>query len=333
MVKLKDHEPKKMMRVLIAENNPVALRFLERNIKKWDYEVIATRNGQEAWKAIKEDDLRLIILDWVMPEMNGIELCQKIRQQKKSKYIYILLLTSRDRQQDIIEGLSAGADDYMVKPPNLLELRARLQKGKRIIELEDSLLETHKKLIELASRDSLTHLWNRATILKFLEEELEQSSRENYPASVIMVDVDNFKKINDTFGHCVGDIVLTRVASRLKKNVRLYDQVGRYGGDEMFIILPNCGLEAIGPIAERLCLSISQRKIKTSGGFLAVTITLGCASTESFSEPSVDGLIQASDKALYKGKNQGRNRVSVAKLPRILFKRQKNEQKSLFQNF
>jgi len=320
------------MKVLIAEDDIISLKLLERNIKKWDYEAVSKRNGEEAWKAIRQDDLQLVILDWMMPEMNGIELCKKIRQEKKSKYIYIILLTSRDRQQDMIEGLSAGADDYMIKPVNLLELRARLQKGKRIIELEDSLLESHKRLTELASRDSLTNLWNRATILKFLEEELEQSSRANYPSSVIMVDIDYFKKINDTYGHCIGDIVLTKVASRLKKSVRIYDRVGRYGGDEMLIILPNCGSNEVGPIAERLCLSISKRKMKTSAGFLAVTITLGCASTESFSEPSVDGLIQASDKALYKGKNQGRNRVAVAKLPRILIKRQKNEQKTLFQN-
>jgi len=318
------------MKVLIAEDDLVTAKLLERNIKKWDYEVVITRSGEEAWRELKQDELRLAILDWMMPKMNGVELCRKIRQEKKPNYTYIILLTARDHQQDIIEGLSSGADDYMIKPVNLLELRARLEKGKRIIELEDTLLESQKRLIELASRDSLTGLWNRANVLKFLEEELEQGLRENHPVSVIMVDVDHFKKINDNFGHCIGDIILAKVATRLKKNVRIYDRVGRYGGDEMLIILPNCSLEDAARIAERVCLAVSKRKMKTSAGFLPVTITLGCASSDHFSQPSVDGLMQASDKALYKAKNQGRNRIAVAKVTHVLIKRQKNEQKTLF---
>ncbi len=318
------------MKVLIAEDDMMTAKLLEKNIKKWGYEVVITRNGEEAWKEIKGDELRLTVVDWMMPKMDGIDLCRKIRQEKKSNYTYIILLTARDHQQDIIEGLSAGADDYMIKPVNLLELRARLEKGKRIIQLEDNLLESQERLIELASRDSLTGLWNRANVLKFLEEELEQGLRENYPVSVVMIDIDHFKKINDTFGHCIGDIILAKVSYRLKKNVRIYDRVGRYGGDEMLIILPNCSLEDSAQIAERLCLAISKRKMKTSAGLLPVTITLGCASSKNFSQPSVDVLIQASDKALYKAKNQGRNRIALAKVTRIYIKRQKNEQKTLF---
>ena len=296
------------MKVLIAEDSLVCSLNLAKNISSWGYEVVTAQNGWEAWSYIKKEGIRLAILDWMMPGIDGLHLCKKIRQElsdANSKYIYIILLTGKDQQEDIIAGLSAGADDYMVKPANLLELKVRLLNGSRIIELED-------KRIHLASYDSLTNLWNRNKIFEFLEEELERSTRENQQTGILMVDIDNFKLVNDTYGHYIGDVVLEEVAARLKDSIRLYDKIGRYGGDEILVVLPNCNQTKIAQIAERLRTTICQKKIKTDSGGLRITISLGGASSQTLSELTLENLLQASDSALYLAKKHGRNCAVVA---------------------
>lgn len=291
------------MKILIAEDNVILSQNLAKNISNWGYKVVTARNGSEAWNTILKDDIRLAILDWMMPGFDGITLCRKIRKElakKKSKYIYIILLIGKNQQDDIIEGLSAGADDYMVKPANLLELKVRLMNGSRIIALED-------KRIQLATTDSLTDLWNRRKIFEIFEEELDRGTREHIHIGAIMIDIDNFKQINDNFGHTTGDRVLTEVAFRLKHSLRLYDKIGRYGGDEMLIVLPNCDQNNMTVIAERLRQVICTKKIKTNAGDLNITISLGGASTQNFNEISLDKLLESSDKALYLAKRRGRN--------------------------
>lgn len=295
------------MKVLIAEDEVVSRRALEKSIKDWGYETIIAKNGKEAWKVIKKDDIRLAILDWMMPGMNGVELCRKIRQElqeEKSKYIYIILLTGRDQQGDIITGLSAGADDYITKPYSYLELKVRLQNGERIIELEDNRLE-------LASYDSLTKLWNRNKILEFFKEELERCRRENQSTGLIMVDIDLFKRVNDNYGHFIGDRVLIEVSRRLKKSIRKYDKIGRYGGDEMLIVLPDCSQVNVKKIAERLRQGVSEEKIETGKVSLKVTISAGGTSSDISSLASGDDLIQISDLAMYSAKKKGRNCVVI----------------------
>lgn len=291
------------MKILIAEDNVIISQNLAKNISNWGYKVVTARNGSEAWNTILKDDIRLAILDWMMPGFDGITLCRKIRKElakNKSKYIYIILLTGKNQQDDIIEGLSAGADDYMVKPANLLELKVRLMNGSRIIALED-------KRIQLATTDSLTDLWNRRKIFEIFEEELNRGTREHIHIGAIMIDIDNFKQINDNFGHATGDRVLIEVAFRLKHSLRLYDKIGRYGGDEMLIVLPNCDQNNMTVIAERLRQVICTKKIKTNAGDLNITISLGGASTQNFNEISLDKLLESSDKALYVAKRRGRN--------------------------
>ncbi len=297
------------MKILIAEDDKVSLRILEKHISGWGYDIIVAGNGEEALRKLREGAVRLAILDWMMPGINGLEICRFIRQDGGPKYIYIIMLTSRDSRQDIVEGLEAGADDYMAKPVNFLELRARIQTGRRVVELEDKLLESNRKMKELADRDNLTSLWNRANVFQFFEEELDRGRRESRPVSVIMIDIDNFKNINDTHGHLAGDIVLIEVAKRLERGVRPYDKAGRYGGDEMLLVLPGCGLAEAGGIGERLRTSISREKVRTPAGDLNVTVTLGCASSELDPDATAEALVAASDTALYKGKSQGRNRV------------------------
>lgn len=291
------------MKVLIAEDNIILSRNLAKNISNWGYKVITARNGSEAWNSILKENIRLAILDWMMPGLDGITLCRKIRKElptKKSEYVYIILLIGKNQQDEIIEGLSAGADDYMIKPANIFELKVRLMNGSRIIDLED-------KRILLATTDSLTDLWNRRKIFDIFEEELDRGTREHVDVGAIMIDIDNFKQINDNFGHAAGDRVLKEVAFRLKHALRLYDKIGRYGGDEMLIVLPNCGQNNLTVIAERLRRIICTKKININAGDLEITISLGGASTQSLKEISLDKLLESSDKALYLAKRRGRN--------------------------
>jgi diguanylate cyclase (GGDEF)-like protein len=306
----KKRSPKKPIKVLIAEDDRVCSRILDKRLRQWGYQTLLAKNGSEAWRALQKPGQRLALLDWMMPKIAGVELCRRIRQISKPNYTYIILLTAKDQTQDVIKGLQAGADDYMTKPVNFLELHARLQTGRRIIQLEDHLLETQKRLYELSTRDNLTALWNRATILQFLEEELEQGAREKSPTSAIMLDVDEFKMTNDSFGHLAGDSVLRSVADSLAGNVRIYDKVGRYGGDEFLVVLPNCTLRNALKIAERLRAGCAKKKIRAPGGSISVTLSLGCASSESRDRLPVDRLIWDCDRALYQAKRWGRNRVA-----------------------
>ncbi len=288
---------------MIAEDNPILSRNLARNISNWGYKVITARNGLEAWNLILKNNIRLAILDWMMPGIDGINLCRKIREElpkNKSEYVYTILLTGKNQQKDIIEGLSSGADDYMIKPANLLELKVRIMNGSRIIDLED-------KRIQLATTDSLTNLWNRRKIFEFFEEELDRRGREHIAVGVIMIDIDNFKQINDNYGHSAGDKVLSEVAFRLKNSLRRYDKIGRYGGDEMLIVLPNCDHDNVISIAERLRHIVCSKKTKTSAGNLKITISLGGVSTQYLKEISLEKLLDISDKALYQAKKKNRN--------------------------
>lgn len=301
----------KIIRVLIAEDNMVSAKILQKNIKDWGYDVVLAQDGKEAWVALQDEEIRLAVLDWMMPEINGIQLCQKIRetdhQGENQAYTYIILLTAKDEQKDLIKGFSAGADDYITKPFNHLELRARLKTGKRIIDLQ-------RQLQEQASRDGLTGLWNRKRMFRILDKEINRAHRDNLPLAIIMIDIDKFKAINDTHGHHVGDLVLQEVATVLKNNVRNYDEICRYGGDELLIILPNCNMAKTETIAERLRKSVLKHNITTDAVSLNVTISLGGTSTENHSsEVTSEALIMASDEALLMAKTKGRNCVEINK--------------------
>jgi diguanylate cyclase (GGDEF)-like protein len=298
-----------VIQVLIAEDDKLCRTILEKNLKKWGYETISAVDGKEAWKLIQEKNIQIAILDWIMPKIDGLELCKKIRGNKWDEYIYLIMLTVRNKQSDIRKGFSAGVDDYITKPFDTHELKARLQTGKRIISLQNQLLDSQKKLQEIATHDTLTNLLNRYEILNVLTDEFHRSLRENKPVSAVMLDIDFFKKINDSYGHDVGDEVLIEVASRLRRTLRRYDKVGRYGGDEFLAILPGCDLSNAKRIAERLRRAVSTDRIQTDTGQLFVTVSAGCASSESQSHKSIEYLVKFSDKAMYHAKNMGRNCV------------------------
>lgn len=297
------------MKILIAEDDLAFCLSLEKDLKDWGYEVVTAHNGKEAWNIIENDEIRLAILDTTIRDIDGFELCRKIRrdiQEKKIKNNYIILLMDEGRKDDIAKGLSMGSDDYLTKPFSFLELKVRIQNGERIIKLEDSCKR-------LATFDPLTKLMNRTKILEFLNEELNRGWRHNHHTGVIMADIDHFKKINDTYGHSAGDAVLVQVAARVKKTVRPYDKAGRYGGDEMLFILPNCNLSNLKSIADRLRRSVSEEKIRTKTMALDVTISLGGTSSEISSNASANDLIQTSDNALLLAKKKGRNWAVFAK--------------------
>jgi two-component system cell cycle response regulator len=229
------------VKVLIAEDDMVSRRLLEAMLSRWGYEVVVTRDGLEAWHVLQTANTSLLaILDWIMPGIDGVEVCRRVRQRGQEPYIYLLLLTTKGRKENIIEGLEAGADDYLTKPFDPHELQVRLRAGKRIVTLQAELIEAREALRIQATHDPLTNIWNRRAIIETLSNELARAGREGVPVAVVLADLDYFKRINDTYGHVAGDAVLCEATNRMRASLRTYDTIGRYGGEEFLIILPNC---------------------------------------------------------------------------------------------
>jgi diguanylate cyclase (GGDEF)-like protein len=298
---------------LVAEDDPISSKILEGLLQGWGYRVVVTNNGSDALRALEESDPpQVAILDWVMPGLDGNQVCQALRAKARAKYVYILLVTDKTNKDALLRGLEAGADDYLTKPYDPFELRARLAAGRRIVELQEELIAAREAMRLQAMRDSLTGLWNRRGILDALDRELARSVREGHPLGVVMGDLDHFKRVNDTLGHGVGDVVLRGAARRLAAIVRPYDSLGRYGGEEFLAVLPGCDLENAKKMARRLCDGLSARPIAHGGDSVVMTISAGVASTEGRAGSSAAALLAAADAALYAAKQRGRNRVEAA---------------------
>ena len=232
-------DEKSPIRILVAEDDPVSGRVLEVFLKKRGFEVLTASNGTEALEILeKEDGPRLAILDWMMPGLEGVQVCQRVRERNSQAYVYLLLLSAKIQKEDFLRGLDSGADDYLTKPFDPQELHARLRVGMRILDLQDSLIAAREELRFRASHDSLTGVANRGTILEALRRETSRQIRAGGSFGIIMVDLDHFKKVNDTHGHPCGDAVLQEAAGRMTSSVRGYDLVGRYGGEEFLIVVP-----------------------------------------------------------------------------------------------
>lgn len=299
------------MNILIADDDAISRRLLRAALASLGHQVVEVEDGVSAVKALTLSDApALAILDWMMPGMDGLEVCRTVRH-KPGRYVYVILLTARDSPDDMIEALDAGADDFLTKPFNAGELRARLKAGERVLMLQDDLLRSQEVLKHDATHDHLTGLWNRARILDELARELRRNRRELSPLAVMLADVDRFKQINDTHGHAAGDVVLQQVAKRLRSSLRNSDSLGRYGGEEFLMILPYADVNGARDVAERVRTAVAAGPIGNNGVSLDVTISLGLACAIGASLPE-EMLLQAADQALYRAKANGRNRVEVA---------------------
>ncbi|MDP6634112.1 MAG: diguanylate cyclase [Phycisphaerae bacterium] len=294
------------MRILIAEDDPFSRRFLTRTVAKWGYEVETACDGDEAWEVLRQENApRLAIIDWVMPGLNGPELCRCVRQQKTSEPAYLIMLTGKGQTADLVEAMEAGADDFATKSTDVRELKARLRAGKRIVELQDDLLR-------LATRDSLTGLWNRRAILDALDCEVARAERHSTSIGVILADLDRFKQVNDSHGHAAGDAVLAEVAGRMSNALRDYDTIGRYGGEEFLIVLPDPICAEAATVAERIRTAVESKPISYEEQALSVSVSCGVAVSDREQNLDADELIRAADVAMYQAKAQGRNRVNHA---------------------
>src|SRR5437879_7999639 len=285
-------------RVLVAEDDPVSRRVLELRLRQWGYEVIAVDNGFQALEVVQADDSpELLLLDWMMPGIDGVELCRRVRLMSKPVYPYILLLTARDAKQDLIAGLEAGADDYLTKPFHADELHARLRAGGRILGLQKELIRAREELRFHATHDVLTGVWNRKGIMELLANELARAHRTGESLGLMMIDLDHFKAVNDTYGHAAGDAVLKEVAHRLGNSVRTYDLVGRYGGEEFLVILSNASLEETSRRAQKLCAAMAEEPVRCQSLEVKVTISVGATEAPADLEILQKRLLHAADLA------------------------------------
>jgi two-component system cell cycle response regulator len=297
------------MKLLVADDSAVYRKMLQSLLESWQYEVVLAEDGNQALALLQGPNApRLALLDGVMPGLSGPELCQAVRRQ--GEYIYTILLSANGREHDIAHGFELGADDYLAKPFMEFELKARLRVGMRIIKAQNNLVKTQQALQFQATHDPLTSVWNRGGIMDILNKEISRASREGDPLSVCLMDIDHFKRVNDTYGHLFGDEVLRNTTRRVTDVLRPYDSLGRYGGEEFLAVLPNCCGEAATGIAERMRRSVGEAPMACSPSALTVTVSLGVCEWS----PTIDvnALLQQADAALYGAKATGRNRSVLA---------------------
>lgn len=300
------------MRTLIVDDDEAYLELLRMILKRQGHVVYEASDGLQAWNLLQNDPIPFVITDWMLPEIDGVELIRRIRTANFPNYTYLILLTAKKTPNDIVNGLEAGADDYLTKPFDVSELRARIGIGERILDLEMRLRELLHQLATLASHDSLTGLLNRRASYEIIEKERIRTQNAGVPLSVVMIDLDHFKLINDHYGHLVGDEALCQVARTIMERKRSSDHAGRWGGEEFLLILPGANLVEAGVVAERMRVAIRSQSIPSKDGrVVTVTASLGAASAVLGEEFSLERLIDGADKALYMAKAVGRDLVRM----------------------
>jgi diguanylate cyclase (GGDEF)-like protein len=302
--------------ILVVDDNQDNVEVLRVRLDSWGYETQSATNGEEALAYVAKSPPDLILLDVMMPDITGIEVAQRIKRDRSLPFIPIIMQTALDSTEAKVEGLEAGADDYITKPIDFAELKARLRSMLRIKRLQEELEEREKELLEMNERlrfmsltDGLTGLDNRRHLNDRIEEMFQHAQRLNEPFSVVMCDLDKFKSVNDTYGHQAGDEVLKQLADILKEEAREIDRVGRYGGEEFLLLLPGTVLDAAVTFAERVRKHVERHTFTFPGGSTKRTASFGVAGWPHPKIDDSDSLVRMADDALYVAKETGRNRV------------------------
>lgn len=298
------------MRILIADDSVTSRSILASVLKKIGHDVVETVNGAEAWKELQKPDApALAILDWMMPKMDGLEVVRRVRDLQSHKPPYLIILTSKGDKADIVTGLNTGANDYLAKPFDHGELRARVEVGCRMIELQTELLKTRNALVYEATHDYLTGTLNRRAIEAELSHELSRERRRHDGLAIGICDIDFFKKINDLHGHAVGDEALCGFVRLVQKCLRDYDYLGRYGGEEFLVISSGVKESDVFNLFERMRVYVAYSAIPSMAGDIRITVSIGVKIARK--NETLDQLIMAADAALYKAKSEGRDRVCL----------------------
>ena len=300
--------------VLVVEDSPFSRKLLEYALSGDSYSLLLAENGKEAVQLFKEHRPAIVITDWMLPDSSGPELCERIRAESPESYTYIILLTSMTEKEDIVRGLSSGADDYLTKPFDRDELLARIGVGRSIIGLHREIDAKNKLLLEMAHTDSLTGLPNRRAIEEWAKRQLRGAARHGYSLWVVLADLDGFKNINDSYGHEAGDQVLCGVARILKEHTRASDLSGRMGGDEFLLVMTHVEKANIPLAVERLREKIASLKFSFGGESISVTASFGVCGFQGKEPPEFSVLVRQSDNALYGAKRSGRNQVKIESL-------------------
>jgi two-component system chemotaxis response regulator CheY len=309
---------KNPLKVLVVEDDWFSCQSLKKMLEEWGYRVHTSADGKEAWDMLQKENIRFVIADWLMPVMDGVSLCRKVRSSGTPGYTYIILVTGKNKKEDVIEGLDAGADHYLAKPFDPGELKVRLMAGERILNLERELTEKHERLRELNIRleeqariDSVMNIGNRRGFHEAMEKVHHRAFRYDRSYGIMLCDIDNFKAYNDTYGHIHGDGVLRTVAESVKHTIRLSDDVFRFGGEEIVVILPEQNLVSTALAAERIRKDIEALRIEHRSSERGV-VTVSCGVTAFQNECDAtrwEPVLDRADRAMYMAKAAGRNRV------------------------
>lgn len=303
-------------RVLVVDDDELMVVALANLLTRADYDVHIARSGEDALRVMSTTPCKIVVTDWQMPNMDGLSLCRSLRSQSDGTYVYVLLHTVRHAKPDVLAGLAAGADDYIVKGASPEEVLARLEVGRRITRLEHSLRASNRENRRLSVTDSLTGLRNRRHLMKYLPREFERSRRHSHPLALLSCDIDNFKRINDRFGHETGDEVLQAIAGRLSSCIRQStDWIARTGGEEFMIVLPETNLSGASRVAEKVRRCLAGQPIATRASIFDVTVSIGVTALETradFETVSIKDLLSTADHCLYMSKHLGRDRATAA---------------------
>ncbi len=299
-------------KILVADDSAISRKLVELTLSDRQYSLTFAKSGRETLRLFAEHHPDLLIADWTMPDLTGVEICRHIRSRPRGCYTYIILLTGRSEKQSVVEGLAAGADDYLTKPFHHQELMARVGVGLRIIDLQREIEGQNILLKEFALTDALTSLPNRRAVEDWATRQLSGAARHGFSFWVVLADLDHFKNVNDIHGHDAGDTVLKAFSGILKRNSRHSDICGRFGGEEFLLVLTHTTEENAKRVIERVRAELEAMQFNFDGNILKVTASFGLAGFFGTSAPDFNRLVGQADAALYSAKRQGRNRLELA---------------------